>query len=385
MGWLKIRMPGGRWASISRDTGGPDGTGLLKLRQPDGTWMRHVNALETTGSKMLRLQYGGWEPVLAMGADADFAMVLDSCTGFGSGVMLGTPPYTSGTWGAGPQLLAQAEESVGTSSFIQSPVALFDFWIIQNIVREYFPNRTVTDARMKWWGFMRIWTSTRSATDNTNAGPEFEFINDPDFHTDRYNVNFWELNPGDFRINTWERWPDDHHWYGLIPDNLGDGWRPSPTNPIDPDEKLRYYMLPWQTAYTRSWRSIDSFYDWVPNVNTSYWDPYPVPNRRPVSLGRGKVVWKRNMGGTPPRGIHYPKAPNLTYWGQGHPPPYSKPFYQRNFTGDEFWNQNFLAYGVSLDRLDPPPGPWTAPALAGKARVRHFEALAESTIEVYLK
>lgn len=71
MGWLKLRIGASKgspahWDSVSKDGGPPAGSGLLKLKQPDGTWHQHTDPEGDPYAVPLRLSSGGWTPVLSM-------------------------------------------------------------------------------------------------------------------------------------------------------------------------------------------------------------------------------------------------------------------------------------------------------------------------------
>lgn len=76
MGRLWIRMPDGTWDTVSWDQSGPYGSGVLKLKQPDGSWAVHVNAA-AGGITPLNLRYSGsWDTVLYMQAQDDLSPIL---------------------------------------------------------------------------------------------------------------------------------------------------------------------------------------------------------------------------------------------------------------------------------------------------------------------
>lgn len=105
MGWLRLKMPGGDWVSISQNGAGPGSYETLRLKLPDGSWVEHV-VPSAFDAVPLRLKTGsGWQTVLSMAAAGNYHYPvglrrygLHNSTGWraGTGTAAGSGPVGSG-------------------------------------------------------------------------------------------------------------------------------------------------------------------------------------------------------------------------------------------------------------------------------------------------
>lgn len=178
MGWLKIRKGAGgglpaHWDSISKAGGGPDGPGALKLKQPDGSWVVHVDP-RTYLAKPLCLNTFGWQPVLSMGPQIStkqvFVFNYDRPFYARQCPWMDTRVYD----GSSPSVNRLSPPPAGPVLF--PPEFYPTIWYVPDSVdRELVDGNKITVTSDRWGLFARSWRRwTRPWTDDSFAQPRYE-------------------------------------------------------------------------------------------------------------------------------------------------------------------------------------------------------------------
>lgn len=348
-----------RWSEVSVNGAGPTGPGLLKLKQPDGSWKVHTDPSSPTGQP-LRLRGSGWAPVLSMGlstpmvetdlrsgvSDANIAMVVHD-ERYAENIIYKSV-QANGLWGGAVEALRWRGDygQLIPDGAIEVPTITYDFRWFREVVSYLTPYRTVTGARIEMKGF---WQAVSSVYYRPSIAPyviqppdAVHVVDDPNFNPANYFVSLWDVTG---HINVLADW-ETYAWRGKV----------------DGEDRFTYIRAPYEVP-----QQNDDVFQTTTGVLYLTPNTQPGGGVAPLNPG-GQEIKRLSCADRPPYADQLTNLPVL---------------YSRNLSQPEFMSLDTISYALTCTRPQAPTGPWTTAGWQTLDRAYYINFAAVCYLYVY--